>query len=305
MNTRWRRSSAFRARSEIAALGLDRFTEACRRFVLRYADEWESVVTRLGRWVDFEDAYKTMDRSYMDSVLWAFHRLHELGLLYEGHKVVPYCCRCQTPLSNFEARLDDAYRPRTDVSCIVKFRLRDDATTSFLAWTTTPWTLPSNVALAVNPGPGLRAVSCRTANVCGLPRTPGAVSAALRATAGVNGRELVGLHYKPVFPYFASLAERSWSCRAISYQLPTALASCILPQRSAKTMKRCAAPQESRGQSPYGRRDVHVRGSRASRDRSCSRRRHGSSRGWPNAGCSSSTLSICTTTRIAGAAISR
>ena len=137
--------------SEIAAVGLERFTEACRALVLRYANEWERIVTRLGRWVDFENAYRTMDRSYMDSVLWSFRRLHELGLVYEGHKIVPYCCRCQTPLSNFEARLDDAYRPRTDLSCTVKFRLRDDPTAFFLAWTTTPWTLPANVALGVNP----------------------------------------------------------------------------------------------------------------------------------------------------------
>ena len=109
--------------SEIAAVGLERFTEACRALVLRYANEWERIVTRLGRWVDFENAYRTMDRSYMDSVLWSFRRLHELGFVYEGHKIVPYCCRCQTPLSNFEARLDDAYRPRTDLSCTVKFRL--------------------------------------------------------------------------------------------------------------------------------------------------------------------------------------
>lgn len=117
---------------DIAALGLDRFTEACRALVLRYATEWEHIITRLGRWVDFKDAYRTMDRSYMESVLWAFHRLHALGLVYEGQKVVPYCCPCQTPLSNFEARLDDAYRPRTDLSCTVKFRLRADPSASFL-----------------------------------------------------------------------------------------------------------------------------------------------------------------------------
>lgn len=191
---------------DIAALGLDRFTEACRSLVLRYADEWERIVVRLGRWVDFADAYKTMDRSYMDSVLWAFHRLHELGLLYEGHKVLPYCCRCQTPLSNFETRLDDAYRARSDASCTVRFRLRDDPTTSLLAWTTTPWTLPSNVALAVNPE--LEYVLCRAGGeqvwvaAAARPRFP-QLSEPLRS---VPGSELVGLHYQPVFPHFASLA---------------------------------------------------------------------------------------------------
>ena len=193
-------------RSEIVAMGLARFTEACRSLVLRYADEWKRVVTRLGRWVDFENAYKTMDRSYMESVFWAFHRLHELGLLYEGQKVVPYCIRCQTPLSNFEARLDDAYRPRTDLSCTVKFRLADEPDVSFLAWTTTPWTLPSNVALALNPD--LDYVEC----VTGTERVWLAASAAARfpqlgeRRRRAKGRDLVGLRYRPPFPYFASTA---------------------------------------------------------------------------------------------------
>lgn len=192
-------------RGDIVSMGLAHFTEACRCLVLRYADEWERIVTRLGRWVDFGDAYKTMEPSYMESVLWAFGRLHELGLLYEGHKVVPYCIRCQTPLSNFEARLDDTYRPRTDLSCVVKFRLSDDPTASLLAWTTTPWTLPSNVALAVNPG--LDYVEF----VTGAERVWVAASAAERfpqltmAARTAKGRELVGLRYVPPFPYFSSI----------------------------------------------------------------------------------------------------
>lgn len=192
-------------RGDIVSMGLGHFTEACRSLVLRYADEWERIVTRLGRWVDFADAYKTMERSYMESVLWAFGRLHELGLLYEGHKVVPYCIRCQTPLSNFEARLDDAYRPRTDPSCVVKFRVADDPAASLLAWTTTPWTLPSNAALAVNPG--LDYVEF----VTGAERVWVAADAAARfpqlAVRGrrAKGRELVGLRYLPPFPYFSSI----------------------------------------------------------------------------------------------------
>jgi len=191
--------------SEIAAVGLERFTEACRALVLRYANEWERIVTRLGRWVDFENAYKTMDRSYMDSVLWSFRRLHELGLVYEGQKIVPYCCRCQTPLSNFEARLDDAYRPRTDLSCTVKFRLRDDPAAFFLAWTTTPWTLPANVALGVNPD--LDYAECES----GGERVWLATSALARIRdlssplRVVKGRDLVGRAYVPVFPFFDSL----------------------------------------------------------------------------------------------------
>ena len=112
-NTRWKRSSGCLAPARSRPSASSDSPKRAVALVLRYANEWERIVTRLGRWVDFEHAYRTMDRSYMDSVLWSFRRLHELGLVYEGHKVVPYCCRCQTPLSNFEARLDDAYRPRT------------------------------------------------------------------------------------------------------------------------------------------------------------------------------------------------
>ena len=192
-------------RGDIVRMGLGPFIESCRSLVLRYAGEWERVVTRLGRWVDFAGAYKTMDRSYMESVVWAFHRLHEQGLIYEGNKVVPYCVRCQTPLSNFEAKLDDAYRPRRDLSCVVKFRLIDDPSASLLAWTTTPWTLPSNVALAVHPE--LDYVECGDSServwiaAEALARFP-----ELRERRQTRkGRDLVGLRYAPVFPYFESL----------------------------------------------------------------------------------------------------
>lgn len=126
------------------------FNDACRGLVHRYAREWEGVMTRLGRWVDFAGAYSTMDPEYTESVVWAFAELHRRGLVYEGQKVVAYCTRCQTPLSNFETRLDDAYRPRVDLAVTVKFPLVGERA-SLLAWTTTPWTLPANAALAVHP----------------------------------------------------------------------------------------------------------------------------------------------------------
>jgi isoleucyl-tRNA synthetase len=141
----------FRGKSEILHYGVDRFNAGCRSLVLRYASEWERIINRLGRWVDFEHAYRTMDLAYMESVIACFKRLHELGYVYEGSKVVAYCVRCQTPLSNFEARLDDSFRVRRDMAATVRFRLRASPHESFLAWTTTPWTLPANVALAVGP----------------------------------------------------------------------------------------------------------------------------------------------------------
>lgn len=126
------------------------FNDACRGLVLRYATEWEGVVSRLGRWVDFDGAYSTMDPEYTESVVWAFAELHRRGLVYEGKKVVAYCTRCQTPLSNFETRLDDSYRERVDLAVTVRFPLVGERA-SLLAWTTTPWTLPANAALAVHP----------------------------------------------------------------------------------------------------------------------------------------------------------
>jgi isoleucyl-tRNA synthetase len=126
------------------------FNDACRHLVLRYAREWEGVMTRLGRWVDFQGAYSTMDAEYTESVVWAFAELYRRELVYEGQKVVAYCTRCQTPMSNFETKLDDAYRARVDLAVTVHFPVAGERA-SLLAWTTTPWTLPANAALAVNP----------------------------------------------------------------------------------------------------------------------------------------------------------
>lgn len=135
--------------AEIARHGVGAFNATCRALVGRYAGEWESAMSRLGRWVDFANGYRTMDAGYIESVVWCFHALHERGLVYEGEKVVPYCTRCQTALSNFETRLDDAYRTREDLAVTVAFALGPHE--AILAWTTTPWTLPANAALAVHP----------------------------------------------------------------------------------------------------------------------------------------------------------
>ncbi|UTH76447.1 isoleucine--tRNA ligase [Chromobacterium sp. IIBBL 290-4] len=140
----------FKSKREILDYGVGNFNQACQNLVLKYADEWRAFVNRMGRWVDFDGAYKTMDNDYMESVLWGFKTLHDRGHVYEGSKIVPYCARCQTVLSNFEARLDDAFRPKRDMSAYVKFPVIGADKTYFVAWTTTPWTLPSNVALAVS-----------------------------------------------------------------------------------------------------------------------------------------------------------
>jgi isoleucyl-tRNA synthetase len=136
-------------RSQILDLGVEVFNQARRDSVLRYTQEWERYVTRQARWVDFDGDYKTLDPDYMESVMWAFKTLHDKGLVYEGFRVLAYCWRCETPLSNTETRMDDVYQDRQDQALTVGFRL--DSGERLLVWTTTPWTLPSNLAVAVGP----------------------------------------------------------------------------------------------------------------------------------------------------------
>ncbi|WP_137843451.1 isoleucine--tRNA ligase [Microbacterium sp. 2FI] len=151
-------------KAEIESMGLAAFNDKARESVLAYTREWEEYVTRQARWVDFGRGYKTLDTSYMESVLWAFKTLHEKGLAYEGHRVLPYCWRDETPLSAHELRMDDdVYKMRQDPSVTVTFPLVGAKAEALgltgvraLAWTTTPWTLPTNLALAV--GPGIRYV---------------------------------------------------------------------------------------------------------------------------------------------------
>lgn len=136
------------SRQEILEMGVDAFNEACRAIVLRHTGEWQEVTERLGRWIDFDNAYRTLDPDYMESVWWVIKTLWEKELLYEGKKAMQICPRCATPLSNFE--VSQAYAERTDETAYAIFPLADDAR-RLVAWTTTPWTLPANVLLAVNP----------------------------------------------------------------------------------------------------------------------------------------------------------
>lgn len=136
-------------KKQIEEYGIAKFNEDCRSIVMRYAHDWRALVERTGRWVDMDNDYKTMDASYMESVWWVFKQLWDKELVYQGNKVVPYCYRCSTALSNFEAGSE--YKDRQDPALTVKFKLKGEENTYVLAWTTTPWTLPSNLALAVDP----------------------------------------------------------------------------------------------------------------------------------------------------------
>jgi isoleucyl-tRNA synthetase len=190
-------------RGPITKFGVARFNSYCKSSVLRYTREWERYVTRQARWVDFEHDYKTMDLSYMESVMWALKRLYDKGLLYEDYRVLPYCWECETPLSNSETRQDNAYRDRQDPAVTVAFTLDDGL--QLWVWTTTPWTLPSNLALAV--GPDIEyALFERDGSRFGLAADRVAAYEAqldgARPAGTIRGRDLVGLHYRPLFPYF-------------------------------------------------------------------------------------------------------
>lgn len=137
------------SREEVLGYGIEKYIVACRNNMVQTSSEWEDVVDRIGRWVDFKGAYKTMDKNYMESVWWAFKQLYDKGKIYEGEKVLMYCTLDATPLSKAEVTMDaGAYQDITDPSVYVKFKLDDGST--LLAWTTTPWTLPANTAVAVN-----------------------------------------------------------------------------------------------------------------------------------------------------------
>jgi isoleucyl-tRNA synthetase len=191
-------------KAEILALGVDKFNDACRASVLRYTNEWERYVTRQARWVDFENDYKTLDLDYMESVMWAFKTLHDKGLIYEGFRVLAYCWRCETPLSNTETRMDDVYRDRQDPAVTVRFHLETGE--DLLVWTTTPWTLPSNLAVAVSPDVEYAVFEKDSQRfVLGEARAEAYANELVGAVrvGTLRGEELVGRKYTPLFDFLA------------------------------------------------------------------------------------------------------
>ncbi|MFT5285233.1 MAG: isoleucyl-tRNA synthetase [Planctomycetota bacterium] len=197
-------------RRAITEYGIDKFNDHCRTSVMKYAGEWERYVKRQARWVGFENDYKTMDLSYMESVMWAFKQLWDKGLVYEDYRVMTYSWAAETPVSNFETRMDNSYRERQDPAVTVRFRLTpkdgDEGPIDLCAWTTTPWTLPSNLALAVGPE-----IEYSIFEQDGVRFVMGAGTTAkyakelegLEPVGSIIGSELVGRTYEPLFPYFA------------------------------------------------------------------------------------------------------
>ncbi|MEI7883202.1 MAG: isoleucine--tRNA ligase [Actinomycetota bacterium] len=191
-------------RQAITDFGIEKFNEYCKESVLRYTSDWERYVTRQARWVDFANDYKTLDVSYMESVMWAFKTLWDKGLIYEGFRVLPYSWALETPLSNTETRMDDAYKQVQDPALTVAFVLATGE--SLLAWTTTPWTLPSNLALAVSPDVSyVRVRHNGTVYILAEARL-GAYEKELEGAEVLDtvlGSALVGRTYTPMFSYFA------------------------------------------------------------------------------------------------------
>ena len=137
-----------KSKKDIEKIGIKKYIDECYSYVTNVSQEWEWYIDHIGRWVDFKNAYKTMDLDYMETVMWVFATLYKKGLIYKGDRTSLYCPRCSTPLSNFEIAMDNSYKMVEDPAVFIKFKLQDGR--SVMAWTTTPWTLPGNLALAIN-----------------------------------------------------------------------------------------------------------------------------------------------------------
>ena len=256
------KQSGISGRKAIEDYGIDKFNDLCKNFVLKYVNEWKYYVNRSGRWVDFDNGYKTMNLNYMESVMWVFKQLYDKGLLYEDFRVMPYSWTCQTPLSNFETKQDNSYREKADKAITVKFKLTDGAVEelknrlkkeniilnsqfsssqssagtspndklpitselasvglrasifNFLAWTTTPWTLPSNLALTINKENDYVILEkdneyyiMGKAQLSKYKKELADKDGNFNILAEFKGDILLGLHYEPILPYLKDLKE--------------------------------------------------------------------------------------------------
>ncbi|KAJ9080766.1 isoleucine--tRNA ligase [Entomophthora muscae] len=197
-----------KTKQDVLNMGIDKYNEACRSIVLRYSKEWKATVERCGRWIDFENGYRTMDLKFMESIWWVFKSIFDKGLVYRGYRVMPYSTGCTTPLSNFEAGQN--YKDVNDPTAVVSFPLKSDPSVALLAWTTTPWTLPSNLALCVHPEfEYIKIKDEESGSVYVLlQKLLGSIykdpkKAKFQVLEKIKGSDLVGLEYEPLFPYFA------------------------------------------------------------------------------------------------------
>ncbi len=194
------------SKNEIEKMGVSKFNSFCRTKVLTYATEWKKTIERIGRWVDFDNSYKTMDNNYIESVWWAFKQLYEKGYIYESEKILLYCPRCSTPLAKSEIAMDNSYKTVKEITVVVKFKLKKKNAYA-LAWTTTPWTLPSNLALVVNPNliyVFIKDKDSKETYILAKDLLDKFYKSKdeYKIVKEVKGEELENLEYEPLFPYF-------------------------------------------------------------------------------------------------------
>lgn len=189
------------SKKDIEVYGVEKFNKAAREVVFRYVDEWKKIIPRVGRWVDMENDYRTMDPTYTESVWWAFKTLHQKNLVYKSFKSMHLCPHCETTLSNFE--VNQGYKDITDISVYVKFALTDEPNTFVIAWTTTPWTLPGNVALAVNKETVyVKARKDDAVYIVARDLAEKVLKENFEITEEFPGSALIGKSYLPVFNYY-------------------------------------------------------------------------------------------------------
>lgn len=189
------------SKKDIETYGVGKFNKVAKETVMRYADEWRSIIPRVGRWVDMENDYKTMDTTYTESVWWAFKNLYDKGLIYKSFKSMHLCPHCETTLSNFE--VNQGYKDIVDISVYLKFKIEGEENTFFLAWTTTPWTLPGNVALAINKEVDyVKAKKDEQFFVLAKDLVNKVLKENYEIINEFKGENLLGKTYVPLFPYY-------------------------------------------------------------------------------------------------------
>ena len=194
-----------KSKKDIEAMGVEKFNETCRSAVLETADAWKEYIERVGRWVEFDNAYMTMDNSFMESVWWALKQLWDKELIYEGRKVLMYCPRCETPLAKAEVAMDNSYKTVTEEAVTVKFKVKNPKkdslpeNTYFLAWTTTPWTLPSNIALAIKEEIDYCLIEQDKENYILAKERLAVLKEGYKVLQEFKGKKLVGIEYEPLY----------------------------------------------------------------------------------------------------------
>ena len=205
-------------KEQIEAYGMEPFIKKCKESVWKYKSEWEKMSERVGFWADMDNPYITYDNNYIESVWWSLKQIADKGLLYKGHKIVPYCPRCGTALSSHE--VSQGYKTVKERSAFVRFKVKGADNTWLYAWTTTPWTLPSNVALCVNPEDNYAKFDFEGRTIIMAEARIGAVlgeDAVVKNKTLCQGKELIGLEYEPLFDFQKGLVENAWRVVADSY----------------------------------------------------------------------------------------